>query len=65
MEFAHVPVLYEECMEHLNIRPDGVYVDGTLGGGGHAAASGATVEADVAETERVILDAIHQVKYGK
>lgn len=36
IEFAHVPVLYGECMEHLNIRPDGVYVDGTLGGGGHA-----------------------------
>ena len=36
MEFSHVPVLYEECMEHLNIKPDGVYVDGTLGGGGHA-----------------------------
>ena len=36
MEFSHVPVLYEECMEHLNIRPDGIYVDGTLGGGGHA-----------------------------
>ena len=36
-----------------------------LGGGGHIAASGATVEADVAETKRVILDAIHQVKYGK
>lgn len=35
-----------------------------LGGGGHAAASGATVEAGVAETKRVILDAIHKVKYG-
>ena len=35
-----------------------------LGGGGHAAASGATVEADVAETKRVILDAIRKVKYG-
>jgi len=35
-----------------------------LGGGGHAAASGATVEADVTETKRVILDAIHKVKYG-
>ena len=35
-EFYHVPVLYEECMENLNIRPDGIYVDGTLGGGGHA-----------------------------
>ncbi len=36
MEFNHVPVLFDECMENLNIRPDGVYVDGTLGGGGHA-----------------------------
>ena len=36
IEFAHVPVLFEECMENLNIRPDGIYVDGTLGGGGHA-----------------------------
>ncbi|MCR4600272.1 MAG: 16S rRNA (cytosine(1402)-N(4))-methyltransferase RsmH [Clostridia bacterium] len=36
MEFSHVPVLYDECMENLNIKPDGVYVDGTLGGGGHA-----------------------------
>ena len=36
MEYSHVPVLFEECMENLNIRPDGIYVDGTLGGGGHA-----------------------------
>ncbi|MDO4176278.1 MAG: 16S rRNA (cytosine(1402)-N(4))-methyltransferase RsmH [Bacillota bacterium] len=36
MEFKHVPVLFEECMENLNIKPDGIYVDGTLGGGGHA-----------------------------
>lgn len=36
MEFKHVPVLYEECMDNLNIKPDGIYVDGTLGGGGHA-----------------------------
>jgi phosphoesterase RecJ-like protein len=35
-----------------------------LGGGGHAAASGATVDADVAETKRVILDAILKVKHG-
>ena len=35
-----------------------------LGGGGHAAASGATVSADVEETKRVILDAIHQVRNG-
>ena len=35
-EFHHVSVLLEECMEGLNIRPDGVYVDGTLGGAGHS-----------------------------
>lgn len=36
MDFKHVPVLYEECISNLNIKPDGVYVDGTLGGGGHS-----------------------------
>ena len=36
MEFKHTSVLFDECMEGLNIRPDGVYVDGTLGGGGHS-----------------------------
>ena len=32
----HIPVLLEECIDGLNIRPDGLYVDGTLGLGGHA-----------------------------
>jgi 16S rRNA (cytosine1402-N4)-methyltransferase len=36
MEFTHYSVLLNECIEHLNIRPDGVYVDGTLGMGGHS-----------------------------
>ena len=36
MEFEHVPVLYNEVMEALNIKADGTYVDGTAGGGGHA-----------------------------
>ncbi len=36
MEFAHTSVLLEECIENLNIRPDGIYADGTLGGGGHS-----------------------------
>ena len=36
MEFSHVSVLLKETVEQLNIRPDGIYVDGTLGGGGHA-----------------------------
>ena len=36
MEFSHVPVLLEECIDGLNINPDGIYVDGTLGGAGHS-----------------------------
>ena len=36
MEFEHIPVLYNEVMEALDIRPDGIYVDGTVGGGGHS-----------------------------
>lgn len=36
MEFKHVSVLLEECIENLNIKPDGIYVDGTLGGAGHS-----------------------------
>ena len=35
-EFYHKPVLLDECLQGLAIRPDGVYVDGTLGGGGHS-----------------------------
>ena len=36
MEFSHRSVLLDECIEGLQIRPDGVYVDGTLGGAGHS-----------------------------
>ncbi len=36
-EFNHKPVLLRECIEMLHIKPDGVYIDGTLGGGGHSA----------------------------
>lgn len=36
MEFAHKSVLLDQCLEVLNIRPDGVYLDGTLGGAGHS-----------------------------
>ena len=37
MEFSHTSVLFEETIASLLIRPDGIYVDGTLGGGGHSA----------------------------
>ncbi len=36
MEFHHVSVLLDECIENLNIKPDGVYVDCTMGGAGHS-----------------------------
>ena len=36
MEFVHKSVLLDETVNGLNIKPDGIYVDGTLGGGGHA-----------------------------
>ena len=35
-DFHHVSVLLDECIEGLNIKPDGIYVDGTLGGAGHS-----------------------------
>ena len=36
MEFKHKSVLLEETIEALQIKPDGIYIDGTLGGGGHS-----------------------------
>ena len=36
MEFSHKPIMLEETISALNIRPDGIYVDGTLGGAGHS-----------------------------
>ena len=36
MEFKHKPVLLNECIEGLNIKPKGIYIDGTLGGAGHS-----------------------------
>ena len=46
MSFQHEPVLLREVLEWMNVKPSGVYCDGTLGGGGHSeailAASGGT-----------------------
>ena len=36
MEFKHIPVLLNETIEGLNVKPDGIYVDGTIGGAGHS-----------------------------
>jgi len=38
MEFQHKPVLFDETIKSLNIQPDGIYIDGTAGGGGHSQA---------------------------
>ena len=38
MEFRHIPVLFEETINSLDIKPSGIYIDGTMGGGGHSEA---------------------------
>ena len=43
--FEHVPVLLEECLEGLNIRPGGIYLDGTAGGAGHSRAIASRLDA--------------------
>ena len=37
MEFSHIPVMLTEAVDGLNIKENGIYVDGTAGGGGHSA----------------------------
>lgn len=36
MEFKHEPIMLEDCIENMKIKPDGIYVDGTIGGAGHS-----------------------------
>ena len=36
MEFSHIPVLLQPCLDGLNIDPTGIYLDGTAGGAGHS-----------------------------
>lgn len=36
MEFKHIPIMLKDCLDGLNINPNGIYVDGTLGGAGHS-----------------------------
>ena len=58
MIFEHKSVLLYETVDSLNIKPDGIYVDGTLGGGGHAAAAGASVPGGIAGAKAAILRAL-------
>ena len=63
MEFKHKPVLLQECIEGLNLKPEGIYVDGTLGGAGHSkkileniSSKGILIGIDIAkETADIIL----------
>jgi len=76
VEFNHVPVLLKECIEGLNIKPDGIYVDGTLGGAGHSSkiaekldSSGLLIgidrDEDAIETAKKRLSGFDNVKYVK
>ena len=60
MEFSHVSVLLHETIEQLHIRPDGIYVDGTLGGGGHVKAAGCLVKGTLDEVRNKLLDAVEK-----
>ena len=67
MEFKHEPVLLNEVLEWMNVQPDGVYCDGTLGGGGHSGAilkaSGGTARLyGIDRDENAILAAAERLK---
>ena len=67
MEFRHEPVLLNEVLEWMNVQPDGVYCDGTLGGGGHSGAilkaSGGTARLyGIDRDENAILAASERLK---
>ena len=67
VEFRHEPVLLNEVLEWMNVRPDGVYCDGTLGGGGHSGAilkaSGGTAHLyGIDRDENAILAASERLK---
>ena len=46
MEFSHIPVMLEQCLEGLDIKPDGIYCDGTAGGAGHSKEIAKRLDAD-------------------
>jgi len=61
MEFIHEPVLLQEVLEWMDVKPDGVYCDGTLGGGGHSGAmlrlSGGTATLDGIDRDMTAIEA--------
>ena len=60
MEFIHEPVLLQEVLEWMDVKPDGVYCDGTLGGGGHVRAAGCRIRGSRDEAERLVLEQVEK-----
>ena len=60
MIFEHKSVLLMETVDSLNVKPDGIYVDGTLGGGGHARAAGCSLSGTRDEVRQAVLAAVGQ-----
>ena len=58
--FHHVSVLLDASIDALNIRPDGIYVDGTLGGGGHIKAAGCLVKGTLEEVKAAVVEAVRK-----
>ncbi len=74
LEFKHKPVLLDECIEGLNIIPDGIYVDGTLGGAGHSKVIASKLsdkglligidrDLEALKAAKINLEQYHNVKY--
>ena len=62
MDFVHIPVLFHEVIENLNIHPSGIYVDATFGGGGHSSAILEKLENGILVGIDQDLDAINHAK---
>ena len=59
MEFVHKSVLFEECMQMLDVKPGGIYIDGTLGGGGHSTMAAAQIKSTgVEQAKKKLINAI-------
>ena len=70
MEFSHIPVMLGECIDGLDIKPCGIYVDCTLGGGGHSEAiasrlDGGRLIAIDKDSDAIIAASKRLAKYGE
>lgn len=62
MKYEHIPVLFNEVIDGLNIKPNGIYVDGTLGGGGHSEGILSKLDSGKLIVNDLDLDAIENAK---